>query len=496
MSVPWRTLRGRLALASLVGLVVATVAFTLLGAQLVRSETQRRELDDLSSKAQGIASLMTQDFTREIQRRGEYNPPAERIDTLKAIAGGDTELTWIGTSVTPGGDPENLNVREQGAVDLIDLPAMRREGVDVFEYQRDGESGRRMAAAAPVLIEDDIIAATVLLTRPKSEVLAVGQNVANRVWIAGALGLLAAALISAFLTGRALRPLNRLQDAANAVGQGKLDTRVEAVGIAEIDALAASFNSMVRELRHRDHLSREFLMRVTHDLRTPLTAIQGHAQALSDGVVPPDLMPTSLAAIDGEATRLSDMVTDLLDLAKLEARRFKLDIRQADAADLVQQAFDAHRVEAGRAEVRYISRFEPLPQITTDPSRVRQVLGNLIDNALRWTPAGGTVEVTARSDISARVTIIVQDSGPGVPLERHDEVFEPFRSMNTPDGRSGSGLGLAISRQLARALGGDLYLDPNVTTGSRFVLELPTESTEIHDSGTDTDSVDARPAVV
>lgn len=493
MKVPWRTLRGRLAVASLVGLLVATVVFTLLGVQLVRSQTLKREVDDLVGKTKGIASLMTQDFNTGIRTSGRFDPSTERIDTLKEIAGDGTDLIWVGVNPTPGEAPTAL---ERDAIDQIDPAILVRDGYQVFEYNRASDGERRLAAAAPVESNGEV-AATVLLTRQRSAVFSVGQRIAGRVWIAGALGLLSALMISSWLTTRALRPIHHLQSAANDVGQGRLDTRVEPVGTEEIDALGAAFNAMVRELRHRDQLSREFLMRITHDLRTPLTAIRGHAQALADGVVPQEMIPTSLDAIEGESARLSAMVTDLLDLAKLEARRFKLDIQRVEAGDLVTVAFNAHRAEATRLAVDYRSNVDCAVTISTDPSRVRQVLGNLVDNAFRWTPAGGRVEMTARARDEGGVIIAVHDSGPGIPVERHDEVFEAFRSENTPDGRSGSGLGLAISRQLAIALGGDLYLDPSVESGSRFVLELPAHATPTDDAAAGADqSADTRPAIV
>lgn len=489
MNAPWRTLRGRLALASLAGLLVATLAFTGLGIQLVRSQTLQREVDDLSAKAKGIGSLMSQDFNRQIQSQGGFNPPPERIATLKSIAGDETDLVWTG--VNP--DPTTLGgALDREVIDQVDVEVLQRDGVQVFEYRRAADDQLRIAAAAPVVADSDVVAA-VVLTRQRSAVFSVWRRVAGRVLLAGALGLGAALLLSTLLTTRALRPLRRLQTAANAVGQGDLHTRVEGGGTEEIDALAASFNAMVRELRHREHLSREFLMRVTHDLRTPLTAIRGHTQALADGVVPPEMVQRSLTAIDGESERLSGMVTDLLDLAKLEAGRFKLDIGEVDGHELVTQAFDAHSGEAARLHIDYVSELGTLPTLTTDPARVRQVLGNLVDNAFRWTPPGGAVQVAAHPRARGGIAITVRDSGPGIPVHRQEEVFEPFRSDNTPDGRSGSGLGLAIGRQLARALGGDLYIDAAVTAGSAFVLELPQDAPspadlergETHHAGTD-----------
>ena len=221
-------------------------------------------------------------------------------------------------------------------------------------------------------------------------------------------------------------------------------------------------------------MAREFLMRITHDLRTPLTAIRGHAAALSDGIVPQEDIPRSLSAIEAETERLEIMVDDLLDLAKLDAHRFRLELDEVeDPRELLDAAFDAFESEAVRQGVAYERVVGPLPPMVTDGQRVRQIVGNLLDNALRWTPEGGRVVLDAVPRAGGGLTVTVTDTGPGIPEAEREAIFEPFRSTRTPDGRHGSGLGLAISRQLARALGGDLVAETRPEGGSRFTLSLP-----------------------
>jgi signal transduction histidine kinase len=234
---------------------------------------------------------------------------------------------------------------------------------------------------------------------------------------------------------------------------------------------------MVRRLAERDGETREFLMRITHDLRTPLTAIRGHAAALSDGVVPDEDVPRSLAAIEGEATRLETLVADLLDLARLDAHRFKLDLARIEPSDVLDRAFDAMEAEASARGVAYERRIDPMPSVVTDETRVQQIVVNLLDNALRWTPAGGTVRLEGRSLPGGGFAAAVTDTGPGVPDRDRERIFDAFQSYETPDGHRGHGLGLAISRQLARALGGDVRVESRDGAGSRFVLELPAKGT-------------------
>lgn len=475
MTLPWRTLRGRLALASLVGLAIASIVFAILGVQLVRAQTVESDLTELERKAVGIAQLISQDADQASQTEGRYRPDQARIETLAAIVGTGTQFTYTGASLDPDplGVPSPLQRR---AVDQVDYAALERDGVQRFPYTVPETGVKAIAAAAPIVFDGDAIAGAVVVVRERAELGSVWRRFANRVLIAAAIGLTIALLVTILFSRHALRPLKRLEAAAMDVGRGNLETRVAITGTEEIDALASAFNTMVRELQHRETLTRDFLMRVTHDLRTPLTAIRGHAQALSDGVVPPEAVPRSLDAIEDESGRLEALVTDLLDLAKLEARRFRLDLATVDGTDLVERAFQAYAGEAARRNMKYEQAATPLPTLFTDSARVRQIIGNLIDNAFRWTPDGGTVRVSAHTRPAGGAVVVVTDNGPGIPPERQLEIFEPFRSENTPDGQHGSGLGLAISRQLARALGGDLRVESRIGAGSRFILELPAEA--------------------
>ena len=474
MTAPWRTLRGRLALASLLGLLIASLVFAVLGVQLVRSQTVASDLSELERTAQGIAKIISQDAERDTQTGG-YKPSSDRIDALASIVGEGTQFTYSGGNLDP--DPRGpQSALQRRALDQVDYDVLEREGVQLFDYTIPETGIQAIAAAAPITFDSQEIVGAAVVLRERAELGSVWRRFANRVLIAAGIGLGIAMFVTLVFTRRSLSPLKRLEKAALQVGGGDLETRVAITGTEEIDALASAFNTMVRELQHRETLTRDFLMRVTHDLRTPLTAIRGHTQALTDGVVPADAIPRSLHAIGDESERLEALVTDLLDLAKLEARRFRLDLDAVDGNSLVDRAFQAYAGEAARRDMTYEQELIPLPSLFTDEARVRQIVGNLIDNAFRWAPDGGTVRVSAHPRPGGGAVIIVADNGPGISVDRQMEIFEPFRSENTPDGQHGSGLGLAISRQLARALGGDLRVESRLGSGSRFILELPAEA--------------------
>ena len=226
---------------------------------------------------------------------------------------------------------------------------------------------------------------------------------------------------------------------------------------------------MAARLAEAEQQERNFLMSVSHELRTPLTAIRGHVEALREGVAAdPDVRAASLDMIANETTRLERLVGDVLDLAKLEAHRFTLLSEEVDMTRLCEQAYAAFGEEARRRDIDYEKRFDASPTIVTDGDRVLQIISNLLSNAFRWTPDGGRVELELAAT-NGRISVAVDDNGPGVPAAERDRIFRPFWSRDD----SGTGLGLAIAHELAAALGGRIELDTKPGRGSRFELVLP-----------------------
>jgi signal transduction histidine kinase len=239
----------------------------------------------------------------------------------------------------------------------------------------------------------------------------------------------------------------------------------------EIADLADSFRQMATQLAEAEELERNFLMTVSHELRTPLTAIRGHVEALREGLVEdPQGRAMSLDVILSEAGRLERLVGDVLDLAKLDARRFTVLREEVDMERLLERAYVVFGEEAKRRGIRYERHVGPSPMILSDGDRVLQIISNLLANAFRWTPDGGRVELELNAS-NGRVEVAVEDSGPGISPHERERIFRPFW---THDGR-GTGLGLAIARELALALGGRIELKSEVGKGSRFQLVLPTE---------------------
>jgi two-component system, OmpR family, sensor kinase len=292
----------------------------------------------------------------------------------------------------------------------------------------------------------------------------------ERLLIAFAGGLLVATAFAWYLSRRITSPVLELSQAADQVSRGHYDVAVpEVPGGGEIGLLADRFREMAARLSESEELERNFLMSVSHELRTPLTAIRGHVEALREGVVTDEEMRlASLTVIAAEAERLERLVGDVLDLAKLDARRFTVLHEEVDMGRLVDRAFVTFGEEARRRGIDYRCAVDTKPVIVTDGDRVLQIISNLLSNAFRWTPDGGSIELELKA-VNGTVCVAVDDSGPGIPPGERERIFRPFWSR---DG-GGTGLGLAIARELAAALGGEIRLKSSPERGSRFELVLP-----------------------
>jgi two-component system sensor histidine kinase BaeS len=293
----------------------------------------------------------------------------------------------------------------------------------------------------------------------------------TRLAIAFAIGGMLAWLLGVWLSRRISAPVEALAKASDEIARGNYAVHVPVGrGGDEISHLSERFNEMAARLAATEERERQFLMSVSHELRTPLTAIRGHVDALRDGLIDdPELIGASLEVVASEATRLERLVGDVLDLAKLRAHRFTVQTEEVDMGRLVEHAYGSFSDEARRREIDYdLTSADGAPTIVTDGDRVLQVITNLIKNAFRWTPDGGSIDVVLES-ANGTVRVDVVDTGPGISPEDVQQIFSPFVSRDT----QGTGLGLPIARELAGALGGHVELETEPGRGSRFRLVLP-----------------------
>jgi len=292
---------------------------------------------------------------------------------------------------------------------------------------------------------------------------------------AGGLAALALGLVGLLALGRALRhlavPIGDLMEAAGRVAEGDYSARVAEHGPREVRALARAFNAMAARLQADEATRRNLLADVTHELRTPLTVVQGNLEGLLDGVYPRD--DAHLAPILEETRVLSRLVDDLRMLALAESGALKLQKEPTDLAVLLSETAASFRAQADAAGVTLsVDVPSDLPLLDLDPERMRQVLSNLIANALRYTPPGGTIGVRARGG-DPLVTVSVSDTGAGIPADDLPHVFDRF--YKSGDSR-GTGLGLAIAKNLVAAHGGEIAAQSAPGRGTTLQFTLPYEN--------------------
>lgn len=303
-------------------------------------------------------------------------------------------------------------------------------------------------------------------------------NRINQALLWGALGATAIALLIGVVLARAItRPLQALTAATHAIGQGDLGQTVAVHSRDEIGELAVAFNRMSADLARVSALRRQMTADIAHELRTPLSMIMAHTEALRDGVLPPS--PETFTLLNDEALRLNRMVEDLRTLSLADAGELPISRRPTAPAKLLERVVAAQSVRAQQHQVTLRSVVQPhLPPLNTDPDRLSQVLGNLLDNALRYTPAGGTIECRVEHDPAvpgAPVKFCISDSGPGIASTDLPHVFERFYRADKSRLRDshGSGLGLAIARSIIEAHGGRIWVESLVGHGSQFYIALP-----------------------
>ncbi|GAB3955789.1 hypothetical protein GCM10027614_66190 [Micromonospora vulcania] len=253
---------------------------------------------------------------------------------------------------------------------------------------------------------------------------------------------------------------------------GDGSARVRVTGRDEIARLAEVFNDMSERRERLELLRKAMVSDIAHEMRTPVSNIRGWLEAVEDGVAAPDRRLFS--SLLEEATLLQHVITDLQDLAAADAGELRLHREQVYLADLLAQVVEAHRVQADHAGVTLSARTEADPVLDADPVRLRQAIGNLVANAVRHTPAGGSVTISAASAADG-VTVTVTDTGSGISAEDLPRVFDRFWRAEKSRSRQtgGSGLGLAIVRKLTEAHGGSVSATSTPNQGSTFTIHLP-----------------------
>jgi signal transduction histidine kinase len=356
--------------------------------------------------------------------------------------------------------------------DLSDEPriTVALSGQEASELQAG-----QVLAAVPIRLEGAVSGA-VYLSQPLTDVAAVLGDLRLRLAASAGVALLLSALVGLVLARAIARPVRSLTTAADRLAAGDFDYRIEVDSPEELAHLAGSFGAMRDELRRALQARTDLVSNVSHELRTPLTAIKGLTETLRDGAVDdPTARDRFLASIESQTDRLIRLVNDLLVLSRADAQALTLRVSSVDLLELAHQTvLELQPAAESRAITLSVEGASAV--IRGDPDRLRQVLINLLDNAVRYSPPGGRVTLRVTPG-SPRAAVAVSDDGPGIPPAELPHVFERFyradRSRQRVDTAGGAGLGLAIARTLVEAHGGAITLDSCIGAGTTVTFTLP-----------------------
>ena len=297
---------------------------------------------------------------------------------------------------------------------------------------------------------------------------------------AAIVGLFFALMASFILVRWISRPINDIAATANAIATGDYTHRAPIQGPGEMQMMARTFNQMVEQVQITQQAQRDFLANVSHDLRTPLTSIQGFAQAIYEGVAEGEQARNSASIIEAEALRMNRMVSDLLELARIQSGRLDMMRSTIDIQRILTSVGQSLQIKAQQKGLTLHIDIDPLPHIAGDGDRLAQVFTNLTDNAIKHTPTEGEVWLQAQT-VHGGIEIQVQDTGEGIPAADIPRIFERFYQVDKSRARrQGTGLGLAISKEIIDAHGGKISVSSEVNRGTVFTIWLPQPT---HDPG-------------
>jgi len=438
--------------------MVAVVAGALIVAGfgsllLIRAQARRDTVRDLRSQALGVAELVDDaGLARNAPNAALRSPALRRILKLT-----DQEIVRLGVD----GHPVSAL---PGGINLDDGDMQQLAG----GHTVSGVHGTLAYAVAPGKTARGVPFALVLTRSVRT-----GGGAALWLLVASGAALLVAAVVAANLGRRLTRPLRDAEEATRRIAGGDLATRIPPRGEdSELASLIDSINSMAASLERSRGLERQFLLSVSHDLRTPLTSIRGYAEAITEKKARPE---QAASVILSESRRLERLVGDLLELAKLDARSFSFDVHATDVGEVVADTAEGFRPAAEEAGVTLeVDAARDTGVVAqADPDRLAQVVANLVENALKY--ARSSIDVGVQH-VAGGVRISVVDDGPGVDTADVDHVFDRFYTgSRMPLRQVGSGLGLAIVHELVTAMGGTATFEA-VANGARIVVALPAGS--------------------
>ena len=365
-----------------------------------------------------------------------------------------------------------IGMKARNSKDLLIQTYTGKEGGDLVDVSLPVLLGQDRLGTARIgfskVVLNKIVEDTLSMTRHR---ILVVTGVAFCLGIFGA-------FILAQLMGR---PIKKLTEGAKAIGQGNLEQKISVKSRDELGDLAGEFNRMAKKLKELDEMKDDFVSSVSHELRSPLTSIKGYVDFILRGKAGPlnEKLVEYLTIVKNNTSRLATFINDILDLAKIEAKRFELGKEALELPPFIEEMVTFFRPQAEESKIQ-LEAVVPtnVSLVSADPDKIRQVFTNLLSNAFKFTPEGGKVTIEAKNAPSGNfVEIAVKDTGVGIAKEDLQKVFDKFQQIKPSGGKvkkmKGTGLGLTIAKGIVEAHGGRIWVESELDKGSNFIFTLP-----------------------
>jgi heavy metal sensor kinase len=455
----FQSLRTRLTLWYVILLAITLAAFCG-GVYLAMRQNLYANLDDsLEGRAELVSGILTEEgfFDTDVMIQGD---PTEGEEFVRVYdEDGDLALDNSGPQFRPATDANAVEAALSGE-------SVRRD------IQVDGVELRVMTS--PVMVGGEIVGA-VEVGLSKEEVRDTLRELLVIIAIGYPMALAIAGLGGAFLAGRALSPIDRLTRVARRISAEDLSQRLDMrLPNDEVGRLANTFDEMIARLDEAFRRQRQFTADASHELRTPLTAIKGQTEVALQRDRDADTYREILSKVNSEVDRMIRLVGSLLTLARADARQIPVGRESLDLSAVVTDAVEQVRPAASDKAISLNVRSNGDMRLKADQDLILQLMLNLLDNSVKYTPSGGAIDVILRAT-GARAEVTVADTGPGIPPEHLPHIFDRFYRVDKARTRveGGAGLGLSISRWIAEAHGGTLRVESTTGRGSMFTLSLP-----------------------
>jgi heavy metal sensor kinase len=456
----FRSLRARLTLWYVILLAITLAAFCG-GVYIAMRESLYANLDDsLESRAEIVAGIVTEEGVLDVEGVMIPGDPVEGEEFARVYdSSGEVVLDNSARQFRPPTDPDAVSAALAGQATRRNL---------------DMEQTDLRVLTEPLRTADGIVG-TVEVGLSKEEVQSTLNELLVIIAVAYPVALIVAALGGVFLAGRALSPIDRLTRVARRISAEDLSQRLDMrLPDDEVGRLASTFDEMIARLDEAFRRQRQFTADASHELRTPLTAIKGQTEVALQRDRDADTYREVLSKVNGEVDRMIRLVGSLLTLARADAQQIPVGRESMNLVEVVTDAVEQVRPAASGKGISLNVESNSEVRLKADQDLILQLMLNLLDNSVKYTPSGGAIEISLRA-AGGQAEVSVSDTGPGIPPEHLPHIFDRFYRVDKARTRAegGAGLGLSISRWIAEAHGGTLRVESARGQGSKFTLSLP-----------------------